>query len=39
MYRLRGEIRFPSVEALREQIGKDVHRAQHYFQLVSSSRS
>jgi riboflavin kinase/FMN adenylyltransferase len=29
--RLRDEIKFPSVEALRSQIGKDVGRAQRYF--------
>jgi riboflavin kinase/FMN adenylyltransferase len=29
--RLRDEIRFPSVEALREQIAKDVHKARRYF--------
>jgi len=31
--RLRDEIKFPSVEALKEQIGRDVRRAQRYFQL------
>jgi riboflavin kinase / FMN adenylyltransferase len=30
----RAEIKFPSVEALRDQIGKDVHRARRYFQLL-----
>jgi riboflavin kinase/FMN adenylyltransferase len=30
---LREEIRFPSVEALKAQIGKDVVRAKRYFQL------
>ena len=32
--RLRDEIKFPSVEALREQIGRDVKRARRYFHLV-----
>ncbi len=31
--RLRPEIKFPSVEALREQIGKDVQKAKRYFHL------
>jgi riboflavin kinase / FMN adenylyltransferase len=34
----RTEIKFPSVEALREQIGKDVRRAQRYFQLLEQSQ-
>jgi riboflavin kinase / FMN adenylyltransferase len=34
LQRLRDEIKFPSVEALREQIGKDVRKAQRYFQLL-----
>lgn len=38
MHRLRGEIRWPSTEALRAQILKDVARAQRYFRL-SQSRS
>lgn len=29
--RLRDEIKFPSVEALKEQIGRDVRKAQKYF--------
>ena len=33
--RLRDEIRFPSVEALREQIAKDVHKARRYFHLAA----
>jgi len=31
--RLRAEIKFPSVAALREQIAKDVHKARRYFHL------
>ena len=31
--RLRAEVKFPSVEALREQIAKDVHKARKYFRL------
>lgn len=31
----RPEVKFPSVEALREQIGKDVRRAQRYFRLAT----
>lgn len=34
--RLRDEIKFPSVEALREQIAHDVRRARHYFGLMQS---
>lgn len=30
----RAEIKFPSIEALKSQIGKDVQRAQRYFQLL-----
>jgi riboflavin kinase / FMN adenylyltransferase len=32
--RLRDEIKFPSVEALREQIGRDVKKALRYFHLL-----
>lgn len=35
LHRLRNEIKFPSVEALREQIGSDVRKARRYFQLLS----
>ena len=34
--RLRAEQRFPSPEALREQIGRDVRRAQRYFALCAN---
>lgn len=33
LYRLRDEQKFPSVEALREQIARDVHRTRRYFNL------
>ena len=36
LQRLRDEIKFPSVEALREQIGKDVRKARRYFRLLKS---
>ena len=32
--RIRGEIKFPSVDALRDQIAKDVKRARRYFRLL-----
>jgi riboflavin kinase/FMN adenylyltransferase len=32
--RLRPEIKFPSVDALREQIAKDVHRSRRYFHVL-----
>ena len=32
--RLRSEVKFPSVEALREQIARDVHTARRYFHLL-----
>jgi riboflavin kinase/FMN adenylyltransferase len=34
LQRVRNEIKFPSVEALREQIARDVHRARRYFHLI-----
>ena len=35
--RLRHEIKFPSVEALREQIGRDVAKSQMYFRRLGAS--
>jgi riboflavin kinase/FMN adenylyltransferase len=35
--RLRDEIKFPSVEALKEQIGRDVRKAQKYLRRLGSS--
>lgn len=35
LLRLRAEIRFPSVDALKAQIGKDVARTKRYFALTS----
>jgi riboflavin kinase/FMN adenylyltransferase len=35
--RLRGEVKFASVDALREQIAKDVHRARRYLRLAHLS--
>ena len=35
--RLRDEIKFPSVEALREQIGRDVKKARRYFHLLEQA--
>jgi len=36
LQRLRDEIKFPSVEGLREQIAKDVKKARRYFRLLKS---
>src|SRR5712671_359980 len=36
--RLRDEIKFPSVEALREQIARDVRKARRYFHLLKLRR-
>ena len=33
--RLRDEIKFPSIEALKEQIGRDVRKAKRYFELLA----
>lgn len=35
--RLRDEIKFPSVDALREQIARDVNKARRYFHLLGRS--
>ena len=35
--RLRDEVKFPSIEALKEQIAKDVKKATRYFQLLAKS--
>jgi len=35
--RVRPEIKFPSIEALREQIARDVQRAQRYFRPLKST--
>lgn len=37
--RLRDEIKFPSVEALREQIARDVKKARRYFRLLGRTAS
>ena len=37
--RLRDEIKFPSVDALREQIARDVGKARRYFRLLARGRS
>jgi riboflavin kinase / FMN adenylyltransferase len=39
LQRLRDEIKFPSVEALREQIGKDVGKARRYLRLAPSAEA
>lgn len=36
--RLRGEIKFPSIDALRAQIAHDVSRARRYFHLLERNR-
>jgi riboflavin kinase/FMN adenylyltransferase len=35
----RAEIKFESVEALKQQIGKDVHSAQRYFELLKKQKA
>ena len=39
LQRLRDEIKFPSVDALRSQIGRDVSKARRYFHLLKRSSS
>ena len=36
LQRLRDEVKFPSVDALREQIARDVKKARRYFHLLST---
>ena len=36
LLRLRDEIKFPSVEALRDQIAKDIHKTRRYFALMKT---
>jgi riboflavin kinase/FMN adenylyltransferase len=38
LFRLRGEMKWPSPEALKSQIFKDVSRAKRYFRLLESGR-
>jgi riboflavin kinase/FMN adenylyltransferase len=38
LQRVREEIKFPSVEALREQIARDVKKARRYFHLTSHTK-
>jgi riboflavin kinase/FMN adenylyltransferase len=38
LHRLRAEKKFPSTEALKEQIGRDVVRTQRYFRLRDALR-
>jgi len=37
LQRLRDEIKFPSIEALKQQIGRDVRKAERYFHLANAS--
>ena len=39
LFRLRGEMKWPSPEALKAQILRDVSRAQHYFRLTQAQAS
>ena len=38
LHRLRDEQKFPSVDVLREQIGKDIQRARRFFRLLKKLR-
>jgi riboflavin kinase/FMN adenylyltransferase len=38
LQRLRDEVKFPSVEALREQIARDVKKSRRYFHLLGKTR-
>ena len=37
--RLRNEVKFPSVDALREQIARDVKKARRYFHLLAQTKA
>ena len=37
--RVRDEVKFDSIEALRQQIARDVKKAQHYFALMRSAKT
>jgi len=37
LQRLRDEIKFPSIDALRDQIARDVKQARRYFHLLDRS--
>jgi riboflavin kinase/FMN adenylyltransferase len=39
LHRLRPEVKFPSIEALREHIGQDVNRARRYFRAAQAVRA
>jgi riboflavin kinase / FMN adenylyltransferase len=39
LYRLRPEMKFPSVDALREQIARDVKRTRRYFHLAGRAQT
>lgn len=39
LFRLRGEMKWPSTEALKAQIHKDVSKAQNYFRLAHTRKS